>query len=120
MTTLKEAMNDPDAIKRALEAAHKDQQAMKATPTNEDEELREKIANIVRDERNYGFAGTRPVNQLLALTESYANTKVAEVLDRLLEKRGILTDPLYDEKCVPISAIQAERAKLTQEEGSDE
>lgn len=104
------------------------------------DELREVVEDIIAlgsDHPNGGFPdglksdGTyAPQNETdaMKLIEAYTNTKVVEVLDELYNKgveNGAVTiamdngGSLYTH-VVPIDAIQAERAKLTQEGGSDE
>lgn len=43
-------------------------------------------------------------------------TEQLAILERLLEKRSLLTDPQYGEKVVPISAIQQQIDSIKQED----
>jgi len=39
------------------------------------------------------------------------NSQALKLLDRLAEKRSILTVPEFNEKCIPVSALQEERKR---------
>ena len=90
-------------------------------PTN-GQELREWLAEYATSNQGDGYYVVTPddvsnneVEELQALIAAHTNAEIAKVLDRL-EKEchsiAMFPDGTGDYEVVPLSAIQAERAKL--------
>ena len=86
-------------------------------PTNE-QELREWLAEYATSNQGDGYYVVTPddvsnneVEELQALIAAHTNAEITKVLDRLA-RQGTAGIGLMGDTYIPLSALQAERAKL--------